>query len=768
METPYKRSLLIKIWSSLIVIVIVNLSHSLHASQADDTIISITANNPGPTPFISQLTLVASDTTVLMSIQFTITPKPGSVTRPLSGTYSSDYLTSRGYILPGSDHIFLPVYGLYADYTNTVTLTYRFLDGSFKTDSTTITTSVYDDPCQYGNPTVLQARTTSTALSYDFILVRERCSGSSPTVIDSDSNVRWVGPALIYDITSNLFNNAFYQANGGGLNRIDLDGTITFLHDYADIGITYLHHNIDRGKVGLILDGDTSSYFESTNFEVDADGNVLKIWDLAQIISAAMTAGGDDPSQFVFPSPTDWFHNNAVFYNRADDSIIISSRENFVICLDYETSAIKWILGDPTKQWYEFPSLRQYALALPEGTSPPIGQHAVSLTYDQNLLLFDNGFASYTHVPKGASRSYSSPRKYQLDPSEMLATEIWNYPMGQTIFSSLCSSIYEDAPFNYLVDYAYIHDTATGEYHAQLLGLDASGTTVFYYQYPNAPVTCQQAYNSVPLHLESTKFPAVGPRELNASTRGLVSNDDHTLIGGFIITGTESKLVALRVLGPSLTGSGVSGAVGNPSLTIYDASDQVVATNDDWANDPAAAELTAEGLAPSNSLEAATQQSLPPGAYTVVTRTQNGTSGIGLVETYDVSPTSTSKLANLSTRGFVGLDDDVLIGGFIVGDVASSTLIVRAIGPSLADLGVSDALVDPSLTIYDVNGTSIAANDDWRDDAHNLEVQNNGLAPKDASESALALFLPPGNYSAIVRGADGGTGVGLVELYDLD
>ena len=139
-----------------------------------------------------------------------------------------------------------------------------------------------------------------------------------------------------------------------------------------------------------------------------------------------------------------------------------------------------------------------------------------------------------------------------------------------------------------------------------------------------------------------------------------------------------------------------------------------------------------------------------------MTRTQNGTSGIGLVETYDVSPTSTSKLANLSTRGFVGSDDDVLIGGFIVGDVASSTLIVRAIGPSLTDLGVSDALVDPSLTIYDVNGTSIAANDDWRDDAHNVEVQNNGLAPKDASESALALFLPPGNYSAIVRGADGG------------
>jgi hypothetical protein len=152
----------------------------------------------------------------------------------------------------------------------------------------------------------------------------------------------------------------------------------------------------------------------------------------------------------------------------------------------------------------------------------------------------------------------------------------------------------------------------------------------------------------------------------------------------------------------------------------------------------------------------------------VVARSVNGKSGLGLIEAYDVSPTSGSKLANLSTRGFVGSDDEVLIGGFIVGDVANSTLIVRAIGPSLADLGVNSVLADPSLTIYDVNGTVISSNDDWQDDPHNLEVQENGLAPKNASESALALFLPAGDYSAIVRGADGGTGVGLVEVYDID
>ena len=141
-----------------------------------------------------------------------------------------------------------------------------------------------------------------------------------------------------------------------------------------------------------------------------------------------MIAGGDDPSQFVFPTPTDWFHNNGAAYNRADDSLIVSSRENFVICLDYNTSAIKWILGDPTKKWHQFPSLRKFALHVAPGSLPPIGQHAPSITYDQGLLLFDNGQNSQFQDPPGAQRDYASPRKYSLDLVKSVATEVWNYP----------------------------------------------------------------------------------------------------------------------------------------------------------------------------------------------------------------------------------------------------------------------------------------------------------------------------------------------------
>ena len=456
----------------------------LIATQADDTIITIDSQAPGVTPFLSQLTLAASNTSVLKSIQFTVAPKPGSVTRPLSGTYSSDYLISRGYLVPPSDQIFLPVYGLYDAYTNSVTLTYYFLDGSSKQDSTTVTTTAFSDPCGYKTPTVLQARTDNTDLSYDYMLVNSACSFFSPGVLDTDGALRWVGTGGFNQIVGMFFDNAIYEADGSSLVRMDLDGTITVLHDYSDIGVTFLHHNIDRGKFGLILDVDTDSQFEAVNIEVDRFGNVLKIWNMGDILTAAMTAGGDDPTEFVHPTPIDWFHNNGVAYNPADDSLVVSSRENFLICIDYETGAIKWILGDPTKKWHQFPSLAQYALELAPGSLAPIGQHSPSFTYDQRLLVMDNGFHSLYQMPQGEDRGYASPRKYELDLETKTATEVWNYEMNQEIYTPLCSSVYEDAPLNYLVDYAIIGGLGAENGLAQILGLDANGELVFYYQYP--------------------------------------------------------------------------------------------------------------------------------------------------------------------------------------------------------------------------------------------------------------------------------------------
>jgi hypothetical protein len=205
----------------------------------------------------------------------------------------------------------------------------------------------------------------------------------------------------------------------------------------------------------------------------------------------------------------------------------------------------------------------------------------------------------------------------------------------------------------------------------------------------------------------------------------------------------------------------------DPVFTVFDAAGALVASNDNWQTDPAAAEIASERLAPGDPLESATMLTLAPGRYTVVVSGQNSSTGIGLVEAYDLSPASGSILANLSARGFVGTGDDVLIGGFIIGDVASSTVVVRALGPSLPAPDVSQPLPDPMLTIYDANGAQIATNDNWQDATEAGDVQSNGLAPLDPSESAILLNLPAGLYSAVVRGVDAATGVGLVEIYDL-
>ena len=261
---------------------------------------------------------------------------------------------------------------------------------------------------------------------------------------------------------------------------------------------------------------------------------------------------------------------------------------------------------------------------------------------------------------------------------------------------------------------------------------------------------------------------ASGPgRLLNISTRLRVLTEDNALIGGFIVIGSDPKRVIIRGIGPSLGGAGVPGALADPVLELHDQSGALITSNDNW-RDTQEAEILATMIPPSNDLESAIVMTLNPAAYTAVLRGKNDSTGVGLVEVYDLNSGVNSRLANISTRGFVDLDDNVMIGGFIIGagGGGSANVIVRGIGPSLANFGVPGTLTDPVLELHNGNGTIVGLDDNWRD-VQQAEIEASGVAPGDDRESAIAATLRPGAYTAIVSGSGNTTGVALVEVYHI-
>ena len=246
-----------------------------------------------------------------------------------------------------------------------------------------------------------------------------------------------------------------------------------------------------------------------------------------------------------------------------------------------------------------------------------------------------------------------------------------------------------------------------------------------------------------------------------------VQTGDNVGIGGFIISGNAPKQVLLRAIGPSLTQFGVPGALADPVLELHGPGTFATVTNNDW-RDTQEAEIQATGIPPTNNFESAIVATLPPGAYTAVVRGNGNTSGIALVEVYDLNQGVNSKLANISTRAFVGTGDNIVIAGFTLGGNSNDDrVVVRGLGPSLATLGVPNALANPTLELRGANGSLLIANNDWQDDPDQVaEIIAAGLAPANNLESALAATLPPGLYTALLAGLNNGTGIGLVEIYD--
>jgi hypothetical protein len=285
-----------------------------------------------------------------------------------------------------------------------------------------------------------------------------------------------------------------------------------------------------------------------------------------------------------------------------------------------------------------------------------------------------------------------------------------------------------------------------------------------------------------------TAPPSPLPRLTNISTRALVETGDNVVIGGFIVQGSGAKRVIIRALGPELTQYGVVDPLANPTLELHNAAGDLIASNNNWGTTIIGGIITQNqvhdimnsGYAPTNGLESAIIADLQPGNYTAIVRGANDTTGVGLVEVYDLNNPGTvpsSVLRNISSRSIVLTGDDVMIGGFIVQGSGPKRVIVRAIGPELSRYGVRNVLTDPTLELHNAAGALIASNDNWQTTVLGgiitkdqvMDIQGSGHAPTEPSESAIiADHLPPGRYTAIVRGKNIIVGVALVEVYDLD
>jgi hypothetical protein len=255
-------------------------------------------------------------------------------------------------------------------------------------------------------------------------------------------------------------------------------------------------------------------------------------------------------------------------------------------------------------------------------------------------------------------------------------------------------------------------------------------------------------------------------RLINLSTRGQVQTGNNVMIGGFVIGGSTAKKVLIRAVGPNLANYGVTGVLANPTLELHKSSDNsIIASNDDWGTSANAAEISASTLAPVDSKEAAILATLNPGAYTAIVTGNGGGTGVGIVEVYELDHPEIPMI-NISTRGQVLTGSNVMIGGFIIQGTSNQTVLIRAVGPNLANYGVTGVLANPTLELHKSSDNSIiATNDDWGTASNAAAIQATGLAPVSALESAILISLPPGAYTAVVSGANGGTGVGIIEVY---
>lgn len=474
-----------------------------HQTQAEQARIGDVRQAPGATVFVANVSFGLANYADLAGVAYTVAPRPGTLSRPLAVSFERSWLDRRGAWDANARRLELPVFGLYASHGNVVDMTASFRDGSKHVLKVNVATGAYAGPAQvYATPDIAVARSAARAPGFDFMLIKNGLT--SPVVVDTDGHMRWTGAVLGNSFASLFGPDAFYigSLNTPDLYRMDVGGAFSAVAlgpSAAGAAWTNFHHDLAPGKTGMLAELDAVqggvTRLESIVAEIDTEGKVLREWDLGRIFAGYMRSKGDDPSNFVRDGQ-DWFHMNSAIYNAADNSLLLSSRENFVVKIDYDSGAIRWLLGDTSKHWYvNYPSLRALALRVVEGKAP-IGQHSLSVTPNGELLLFNNGLGSLNQppgAPRGATRTFSTPSRYKIDEKAGTAREVWSYERERTLFSDICSSVYEASENNYLVAYSVLNARTS----ARLLGVDSHGKVAFEFNYPAA--ACNTVFIAQPL-----------------------------------------------------------------------------------------------------------------------------------------------------------------------------------------------------------------------------------------------------------------------------
>jgi arylsulfate sulfotransferase len=480
-------------------------SHS-NDSQYSATVINLQAIEEFP--FAQTATIRADNLDLLDSISFSVRTKPGNVSKDINVTYTLDYLKQSGRVNSDTQTVDVPIFGLYADYINEVVLTLRWRNDSSKMSITfPVKTSSYTSSLKITNVTV-SVKYADPKTNYLLI----ESNPASPLIMDIDGEVRWqsvVNEAFLQPVYVDITGFLVGSTTDGELRLIDFSGSMKEVYALNDQRYLGMKHNIEPGKSGLFASvgfRDNAVYKpESVLIEFTHKGEILKTWDFDAIIGGAITTNGEDPS-FLVQNGVDWFHMNSSIYSPTDDTVIVSSRENFVVKIDYSTGKIRWILGNKQKLWYQnYPASLQ-PLALTVIGNPPIGQHALSLVGDEHyLLLLNNGHGNEYLSDVGDTRDYSMVSLYEIDETRMMAKEIWNFDADNKLYSPIGGSVYKTDSGDYLINFA----TTEHETVARIMVIDANKNVLFSMSIPKRGIDINSsftAYRVREIKLESLRL----------------------------------------------------------------------------------------------------------------------------------------------------------------------------------------------------------------------------------------------------------------------